>query len=98
MQCLAELAVIDSGIAPSSICVRYFGTFEWGQLKPGDVVPFADGLHAGLHAKCTKRKPAFVQALQHVGAGDFFARFTYRVSTDLHGVPLHIVHSSVALY
>ena len=57
-----------AGVTPSSICVRYFGTYEWGQLRPGDVVPFPDGLHTGLHSKGNRRKPAFLLALQHVDA------------------------------
>ena len=61
----------NAGHAPSSVCVRYFGTFEWGQLKPGEVVPFADGLQDGLHSKCNRRKPAFLLALQHA---DVFLR------------------------
>lgn len=46
--------------------MRYFGTFEWGQVKPQDVIGFSDGLKAGLHAKCNRLKSTFLQALQHL--------------------------------
>lgn len=62
---LALTTVSCAELPAGMVFVRYFGTFEWGQMKPGNVVAFDKGLTAGLHGKWTKYKADFIKAMQH---------------------------------
>ena len=77
------------------VCVAHFPTWMLDPRLLWKPVRACQGLE-DAHAICLYRSDMHLhclQALQNVGAGDFFARFTYRVSLDHHGALLQIAHS-----